>query len=875
MKNLSIIIPTLNESVNINRLLQRISGMASVFTYAPEILFVDDGSVDGTRQKIEEYNGSMEVRLLCRNGEKGLAGAVIHGARNARHDNLVVMDADLSHEPESIPELVEPLFTDKFDMVIGSRYMEGGRIEDWPIMRKAGSKLASLPAHFLTGVEDPLSGFFGIKRSLLLQIEDNTAGFKIGLEILRLQGDNIRVKEIPILFKDRQGGKSKMKYAVVHQYLHHLLSCFGVKKIGDSISTLLLVGCLAALFDGLLFFWMTSMGIATANAHFFSFLLTGHIFFLPGCLILQPPNRLLIIIYRHLLIILLPAMFIRGGLLSIMLSHIPSLHTTSILLGFFTFLSWLCFALTSDRVQSRKSIPNGAILTIIILYSLLLRLIYLGTTELIQEEAYYWNYAQHMDYGYLDHPPIVAALIWLGTTILGNTELAIRLGAYLCWFVTAAFSYKLTKSMYGAKESVYAVFLLAILPIFFGSSLVMTPDAPLLACWAASLYFLHRALAWKSKKAWIGAGTAVGLGLASKYTIVLLGPATLLYLLIDKSSRRWLATPMPYLSLAVAVFFFTPVLWWNVENNWVSFLFQSHSRIAEDNVFTTHLLLSYLLLLITPAGAVAAILALFPKNFPLTRQGLVEHRQSSPYLFTLIMTAVPFLVFFLFSFRGETKLNWTGPIWLMMVPFMAHLLVYSTQKNLTAGVRLLFGSWAKTAPVLLILYGASLHYLSLGLPGVPYLKNNILLGWDDLATKIESTATEVQASTGRKPVIVGMDKYRIASGVSFYIDKASNKKLLASKPLATGRHLFGLESLMFSHWHPSVVFSHQDLLLIAQNKNQLHPYYFKGKAMKLGEIEELTVTKHGRIVATYYYRILNGYLPADPEKVAMQQIKVQ
>jgi len=126
MPNVSIIIPTRNEGANIKPLLERLSISLAETRHEAEIIFVDDGSTDTTREEIREYAGPLNVHLICRDDEIGLATAVCAGAKAARGDLLIVMDADLSHPPEAIPNLLQPLVQGSHDMVIGSRYIPGG-----------------------------------------------------------------------------------------------------------------------------------------------------------------------------------------------------------------------------------------------------------------------------------------------------------------------------------------------------------------------------------------------------------------------------------------------------------------------------------------------------------------------------------------------------------------------------------------------------------------------------------------------------------------------------------------------------------------------------------------------------------------------------
>jgi dolichol-phosphate mannosyltransferase len=170
MAIVSIIVPTLNEAGNIDPLLDRIFKIRDALAIDLEVVFVDDQSTDGTGDEIMAWQAAYPVRLVRREVDDGLAGAVMAGARAAEGEFVVVMDADLSHPPEAIPDLVAPLFADSHDMAIGSRYVEGGSIPGWPLMRKISSKLATVPARLFTDVRDPMAGFFAVRRRRLAGI---------------------------------------------------------------------------------------------------------------------------------------------------------------------------------------------------------------------------------------------------------------------------------------------------------------------------------------------------------------------------------------------------------------------------------------------------------------------------------------------------------------------------------------------------------------------------------------------------------------------------------------------------------------------------------------------------------------------------------
>jgi dolichol-phosphate mannosyltransferase len=209
---ISLIIPTLNEVDNIEPLLARI---ARVQPAPDQIVFVDDGSTDGTQDRIRSLAGPTGIKLIERHEPSlGLAGAVVAGAEAARGEWLVVMDADLSHPPEKMAELLRPLMEHRADIVIGSRYVKGGTTPGWPLWRKTMSRSAAALAYPLTGVHDSMCGFFAMPRELLLELTPAAAGFKIAFEVLVQGGRNLRVIEVPIAFRDRARGVSKMSFGV-------------------------------------------------------------------------------------------------------------------------------------------------------------------------------------------------------------------------------------------------------------------------------------------------------------------------------------------------------------------------------------------------------------------------------------------------------------------------------------------------------------------------------------------------------------------------------------------------------------------------------------------------------------------------------------
>jgi dolichol-phosphate mannosyltransferase len=220
-KSVSIIVPTRNEAENIVALISEIMAQAIPLR---EILFVDDNSTDETRNLIRSCSATHPIRLIEQDpSEPGLAAAIMAGARIAHGDFLLVMDADLSHPPNRIKDLLSPLQEESADMVIGSRYTKGGSTPAWPLWRRALSRTGSALAYPLTHVHDSLSGFFAIARSRLLEIAPPTIGFKIAFETILHGGSTLRVREIPIAFHDRVRGRSKMSFAIALRFFSRWL----------------------------------------------------------------------------------------------------------------------------------------------------------------------------------------------------------------------------------------------------------------------------------------------------------------------------------------------------------------------------------------------------------------------------------------------------------------------------------------------------------------------------------------------------------------------------------------------------------------------------------------------------------------------------
>ncbi len=227
----SVVVPTYQEGVNLTPLVERIDRAMRDAGFPYEVIVVDDNSQDETESVAAQLATEYPFRLIVRTEERGLSSAVLCGYAEAKHDIFVVMDADLQHPPEVLPDLVRAVSGYDCDFAIGTRYVKGGKIvKDWPFSRRIislGSKWLARP---LTPLSDPLSGFFAIQRSTWERVKAklDPIGYKIALEVYVKAGCR-RSREVTITFGTRQAGESKLTSAVAWHYLGHLWKLYWYK----------------------------------------------------------------------------------------------------------------------------------------------------------------------------------------------------------------------------------------------------------------------------------------------------------------------------------------------------------------------------------------------------------------------------------------------------------------------------------------------------------------------------------------------------------------------------------------------------------------------------------------------------------------------
>jgi dolichol-phosphate mannosyltransferase len=273
LPQLSVIVPTFNERDNVTTLLRRLA--ATLAGVAWEVIFVDDNSPDGTWDVVRSLaSKDPRVRCLRRIGRRGLSGACIEGILASSAPYAAIIDADLQHDETQLPKMLALLEGGNADLVVGSRYIEGGSAESFNKQRAGASALATEVAKRVLRVKigDPMSGFFMIRRDRFEQLAPqlSTQGFKILLDVVATARGGLRIVEVPYTFGSRVHGESKLDSMVALDFLGLVLA----KLTGDVVSLRFLLFAMVGsigLFVHLaaLFVALNSFGLSFPNAQAF------------------------------------------------------------------------------------------------------------------------------------------------------------------------------------------------------------------------------------------------------------------------------------------------------------------------------------------------------------------------------------------------------------------------------------------------------------------------------------------------------------------------------------------------------------------------------------------------------------------------------
>jgi 4-amino-4-deoxy-L-arabinose transferase-like glycosyltransferase len=390
-----------------------------------------------------------------------------------------------------------------------------------------------------------------------------------------------------------------------------------------------------------------------------------------------------------------------------------------------------------------------------------LRLVGAAWTPLTFDEAYYWMWSKHLAFGYYDHPPGVALMIRLGTIVAGDTELGVRLVSILLALPMSFAVYRTAAILFGGQRvAASATILLNITLMAAVGTLIVTPDSPLLVASSFVLFFLAKVLETGRGAWWLAVGVAVGAALLSKYTALFLGPAILIWLVSVPKLRRWLVSPWPYLGGVVAFAVFSPVILWNADHEWVSFVKQiGRSRIE---VFKP----SFIAELIPTQIAFAT-----PLVFILGAMGLYAllRRESGALAARALINAMFWtiaLYFMWHSLHARVEANWFAPVYpafAIAAAVAAHLTRWEARAQRVVDFCLRWASPVGISMFALLVVQASTGALT-GFRRDATVRS-VGVGWPELAAGIEA----VRLRTGATCVLA--PDYGTTGWLAFYLPK--------------------------------------------------------------------------------------------------------
>jgi len=285
---LSIVIPTYNEKANLRPLCEAIA--SSLIDIPYEIIMVDDDSPDGTWKEASLLGGQgFPVRCLRRVGRRGLSSAVIEGVLSARAEFVGIMDSDMQHDEKLLPEMLEIMREGETDIVIASRYIEGGGLGEWNMTRQRMSTFATMCSRLAGGEQttDPMSGFFMTRREIFdAHVHElSLQGYKILLDVLASVKKPLKIREVPLVFRERNAGVSKLDFMILAEYVFLLIDKFSHGLVPPRFVLFSIIGGLGlGVHLGVLKFlqasesaFLPAQAVATLTAMSFNFILNNSI----------------------------------------------------------------------------------------------------------------------------------------------------------------------------------------------------------------------------------------------------------------------------------------------------------------------------------------------------------------------------------------------------------------------------------------------------------------------------------------------------------------------------------------------------------------------------------------------------------------------
>jgi 4-amino-4-deoxy-L-arabinose transferase-like glycosyltransferase len=424
---------------------------------------------------------------------------------------------------------------------------------------------------------------------------------------------------------------------------------------------------------------------------------------------------------------------------------------------------------TDRDATNRSPDRRWRIAILVVTLAALVRVAVAAAVPVLPDEAYYWEWSRRLAPGYFDHPPGIALVVRAGTALLAPigasaSGLAVRLGAVICGWIAALATIGIAGRLAGDGAALRAAIVIVCIPLAAAGLVLATPDAPLLAATAATLYCVVRALRHApgsppTFRWWVAAGLALGVAFASKYTSVFVPIGVVVAMLTRRELRARFREPGPYVAVLLAVLVFLPVVVWNAHHGWISVVHQVRHGLS------------------APRGSALAVAWRHEGDFLGGQAGL-----ASPILFVLlaiatarslgprassaaftlgVVTVVTFGFFLYSATRQRVEPNWPSPAYIPAIALLA------TTRWGPRGERWLQGGVLLAGLMSAIIY---VHALVPVLPLAP-ARDPIAraFGWKGLARAADSSARA--ATTASKTTTwLGGDRYQEAAELAFHVE---------------------------------------------------------------------------------------------------------
>lgn len=398
---------------------------------------------------------------------------------------------------------------------------------------------------------------------------------------------------------------------------------------------------------------------------------------------------------------------------------------------------------------------------ILIALTTIIRIYLASTIGLGIDEAHYVQFALHPALSYYDHPPLIGYIIRFFIIIIGKSILAVRTPAILAGIGTAFILFFIGKKLYDAKTGFWAVIIFNCIPLFSAvGGITVVPDTILCFLWLILLFIVWQIYLTGKKNLWYSAGIITGLMLLTKYTAFVAYPSLILFILFTPSMRKRLKEKEPYIAFLISIALFLPVLIWNHENYWASFIFQFTHGLGDKKFFNPEIFFKNIG---AQAGVFSLIFFFLVYLLVKTVQRAIKKEDKSLFFASF---SLPVILLFLYSgLSNEVLPHWPAVGFLTLLPVAGNFAYNTLHSHAKKYIKYLFLVSLITGGLLTIIIPAQIIFRPFPLPSDIDITQDII-GWKQLAERMK----EIKIEENKDDFFVFTHKFYIASQLAYYLE---------------------------------------------------------------------------------------------------------